>query len=87
MIDWLKANDSELVCYCLGTDKKTIVDAIKNGNDTLSKIKDSTKACTGNSCKELNPSGKCCSSDIKNLIQLYSGKDTNEECCSCCCNG
>ena len=84
MINWSEANDSELVCYCIEVDKKTIVDAIKNGNDTLSKIKESTKACTGSSCKELNQSGECCSKDIKNLIKLYSGKDTKEECCSCC---
>jgi hypothetical protein len=44
MINWSEANDSELVCYCIEVDKKTIVDAIKNGNDTLSKIKESTKA-------------------------------------------
>ncbi len=34
------------------------------------------KLPTGSSCKELNPSGECCSKDIKNLIKLYSGKDT-----------
>lgn len=34
MINWSEANDSELVCYCIEVDKKTIVDAIKNGNDT-----------------------------------------------------
>jgi NAD(P)H-nitrite reductase large subunit len=85
MINWLEANDSELVCYCIEVDKKTIIDAIKNGKDTLSKIKESTKACTGSSCKDLNPSGKCCSKDVKNLIQLYSGNNSNEE-CSCCCN-
>jgi NAD(P)H-nitrite reductase large subunit len=49
MTNWLEANDSEFVCYCIEVDKKTIVDAIKNGNDTLSKIKESTKACTGSS--------------------------------------
>jgi NAD(P)H-nitrite reductase large subunit len=85
MINWSEANDSELVCYCIEVNKKTIVDAIKNGNDTLSKIKESTKACTGSSCKELNPSGECCSKDIKNLIKLCSGKENNES-CSCCCS-
>jgi NAD(P)H-nitrite reductase large subunit len=84
MIHWLDANDSELVCYCIEVEKKTIIEAIKNGADTLSKIKESTKACTGSSCKDLNPSGKCCSKDIKNLIELYSGKKSNEE--NGCCN-
>ena len=55
-----------------------------DGNDTLSKIKESTKACTGSSCKELNPSGKCCSKDIKSLIKLYADKDSEEKCSSCC---
>lgn len=26
MINWSEANDSELVCYCIEVDKKTIVD-------------------------------------------------------------
>jgi len=83
MINWLEANDSKLVCYCIEVNKKTIIESVKNGNDTLSKIKESTGACTGNSCKDLNPSGKCCSKDIINLIQLYSGKNSNEKCCCC----
>ena len=28
MTNWLEANDSEFVCYCIEVDKKTIVDAI-----------------------------------------------------------
>jgi len=47
MTDWLEANDSELVCYCIEVDKNTIVKAIQDGDDTLSKIKKTTKACTG----------------------------------------
>jgi NAD(P)H-nitrite reductase large subunit len=75
MINWLKTKDTDLVCYCIKVDKKTIIDAIKNGSITLREIKKSTKACTGNSCKDLNPSGKCCSNDIKNLIQFYANKN------------
>lgn len=83
MTNWLEADDNKLVCYCIEVDKRTIVEAIKNGKYTLSQIKESTKACTGNSCKDLNPSAQCCSKDIKNLIKLYSGKNSNEK-CSCC---
>ena len=85
MKDWLKADDTDFVCYCTQVDKKTIVEAIKNGNSTLSQIKKATNASAGDQCKELNPSGECCAQDIKILIQLYSGKTTNEV-CSCCKN-
>ena len=44
--------DNDLICYCIEVNKKTIVDAILNGNTTLQSIKDNTKACTGNECKE-----------------------------------
>ena len=65
-------NNKDLICYCIEIDKKTIVDAIKNGNISLEMIKNTTKACTGNQCKEKNPSGQCCSKDIKELIKIYS---------------
>ncbi len=63
---------SPTVCYCIEVDEVTIVEAIKNGADSLSKVKEMTKACTGNECAEKNPSGKCCSKDIKELIQLHT---------------
>lgn len=83
MHDWLSANDDTFVCYCLKVTKKTIVSAIQSGNITLSNIKQSTKACTGDNCRVLNPSGVCCSKDIKSLIALYSPHSSNET-CSCC---
>lgn len=85
MTNSLETDDSALVCYCIKVDKQTIVDAIKTGNTTLTKIKESTKACTGSDCKELNPSGVCCSKEIMTLIQLYSKSDSDETCC--CCKG
>jgi NAD(P)H-nitrite reductase large subunit len=83
MPNWLEADELELVCYCIEVNKKTIIEAVKNGNNTLSKIKESTNACTGSNCKDLHPSGKCCSKDIKNLIQLYLN-ETSSENCTCC---
>ncbi len=75
-------------------DKKTIVKAIKEGANSISKIQKATSACTGNRCKELNPSGKCCSADIKTLIQIYSKEEQGDSnidgaCCSDggCCGG
>ena len=57
------------ICYCIDIDEETIVKAIKNGADTLSKVKETTSACTGNECKEKNPKGRCCSVEIKQLIK------------------
>jgi NAD(P)H-nitrite reductase large subunit len=71
MKNWEILPDNELVCYCMEIDKKTIVSAIKNGANSLSDIKKVTTACTGGRCKETNPSGKCCSTDILELIRIY----------------
>jgi len=87
MIDWKTVKDEELVCYCKSVSKSTIVNAIKEGHDTLARIQEVTGACTGNKCKELNPSGKCCSGDIGLLIQIYSdGSKEGSSDCSCCCS-
>ena len=71
-MDWKNASNKEIVCYCQNVDKETIVTAIKSGDITLDMIRKSTTACSGGNCKELNPSGKCCSKDIQELINLYT---------------
>ena len=63
---------SPTVCYCIEVDEAMIVEAIKNSANSLAKVKERTKACTGNECAEKNPSGKCCSKEIKTLIKLYN---------------
>ena len=85
MKDWKNASDTETVCYCIGVNKKTIVDAIAAGNLSLSRIKESTGACTGSDCKNSNPSGKCCSIDIYELIRLYGDDDVRAANVSCSC--
>lgn len=72
MINWLEASDTETVCYCVGVNKGTIVNAIKSGDKTLGDLKISTKACTGRQCKTMHPEKRCCSTDINELIKLYS---------------
>ena len=62
--------DNDLICYCVKIDKITIVDAIKNGADTLKDIKAQTTACTGDECATLNPNKRCCSKEIKQLLKL-----------------
>ena len=63
---------SPRVCYCIEVDEATIVTAIKNGANSLTKVKEMTKACTGDECAVKNPSKKCCSKDIKKLIEKHS---------------
>ncbi len=71
---------NQTICYCKNVSKKVILDAIKDGAKTLKDIQEKTGACTGNQCKELNPSGKCCSEEIENLLNISNSKG-----CSCCC--
>jgi NAD(P)H-nitrite reductase large subunit len=75
--------DTDLICYCIEIDKRTIVESVQQGNITLKSIKNDTKACTGNECKEKNPSKVCCSKDIKELIKIYSNSE-DKETCNCC---
>ena len=71
-------SDKDLICYCVEVNKKRIVDAIRNGATTLQAIKETTGACTGNECKRLNPNGRCCSKEIKALIQWEARNDSSQ---------
>jgi len=73
---------SKIICYCENVSEKTILEAIANGAKTLKDIQKSTGACTGNTCAEKNPSGKCCSRDINKLLKGPIHIQNNE--CSCC---
>ena len=68
-------SDTDLICYCTRVNKKSIVDAIKQGATTLKKIKEDTTACTGDECATLNPNKRCCSKEINQLIKLYTEKN------------
>lgn len=69
-------DESDLICYCIEIDKKTIVDAIENGATTLKDIKVATDACTGDECATLNPNKRCCSKEIKELLKLHTKDET-----------
>ena len=62
----------EILCYCIEVPTDTVIAAIKAGHTSLKGIKAETAACTGSECATKNPSGMCCSRDIKALIALYS---------------
>ncbi len=71
-----------MICYCRQVTQKEIEAAVKLGARTLSAIQESTGACTGNQCKELNPSGKCCSGDINRLLKNGTSESVKHGCCS-----
>ena len=71
---------SKIICYCKTVTGKEIKDAMSKGAKTLKDIQVATGACTGNKCSELNPSGKCCSDDIKLLL---NNSNTSSTCCCC----
>lgn len=54
---------STVVCLCKKITEETIVDAIKNGADTLDKVKEATGAAAGG-CK-----GGRCAHKIQELIE------------------
>lgn len=72
---------TEIICFCRNVTKSEITSAIQNGAKTLKDIQQMTSACTGNSCEELNPSGKCCSTII--LTMLHDVKP-HKSSCGCC---
>ena len=78
----------EKICYCKDVKKSKIINAINEGAKSLKDIKNMTKACTGNQCKELNPKGRCCLVDVIEILKESNLTDTVENCCSCdgdCC--
>lgn len=64
--------DPQIICYCKGITKGAIVQAIHDGAGTLDDIRRMTTACTGGECKTKNPSGRCCSTDIQELVTVYT---------------
>ena len=65
----LEAPLDETVCWCSGVSKGVILDAIQNGASTMDDIRRMTEACTQGRCKELSPRGRCCSKEIKLLLE------------------
>jgi bacterioferritin-associated ferredoxin len=57
-----ESSDSPIICKCKKISEKTIVEAIKNGEDTFEKVKAATGAGTG-MC-----GGKRCKSEVERLI-------------------
>lgn len=69
----LKAIDEELpdpmICYCKGVRRSAILNALKQGVKTFKDIQELTGASTGNECEIKNPTGKCCSAFIVDIMK------------------
>jgi len=61
--------DEDRICYCIGVTKGEISKAIRGGADSLKAVREVTKACTGSDCKQTNPLKRCCSKEIKKLLE------------------
>jgi len=72
----------KIICYCRNVFKTEIEQAISGGAKTLKDIQEITGACTGHQCKEMNPTRKCCSSEINKI--LNDNRPTQTGHCSCC---
>ena len=68
-IDWKKTPADQMICWCKGVDKQTIVRAMAAGAETVSDIGEMTGAGRGNECASKNPSGECCHGDLS-LIHI-----------------
>ncbi len=76
-------DSDEMVCYCGSVRRSTIVDAIRRGVRTLQDIQKATGAGVGTRCRELNPKGVCCHSDILAILEEVLGSEGGS--CGCCC--
>lgn len=75
----LEAPLNEPVCWCSNVSKQTILNAIQNGAQNMDDIRRMTGARTVGRCKELSPRGRCCSIEIKMLLEAeISPKKENE---------
>jgi NAD(P)H-nitrite reductase large subunit len=75
------SNTDKIICYCNHVTQKKIESAIRHGSKTLADIQKNTGAGTGNQCQDLNPSGKCCSGDIKMILENSGFGLIKPSCC------
>ena len=61
----------EIICYCSNVTREDILKAMENGAKTIKDIKEMTGACTICKCEKLNPKGKCCANDIREVMREY----------------
>ena len=65
----LNAPDDETICWCSQVTKGAILAEKRRGAKTLDDVRATTKACTVGRCKEFSPRGRCCSREIRLLLE------------------
>lgn len=85
----LEASDDTFICYCGGVNKKTLLEAIASGHNTVEKLKIAAGICPDDSdCERNNPLGRCCLAEVNALLRVYAAEHIPEApACSCCCGG
>lgn len=70
---WFKKDASpKYICYCSKTTEEEIVDAIERNNArTVEDVMNITGAMKDSDCKNNNPLGKCCSLEIRKILEEY----------------
>jgi bacterioferritin-associated ferredoxin len=72
----------EIICYCGKVTKSEIEAAIFKGARKLKDIQEATGACLGNQCKDVNPKGRCCSTEINLMLNdKNKGQSPRFFCC------
>lgn len=61
----------EYVCYCNHVTEQDIVDAIRDGAQTVQEVIDKTGAMKNSNCAVNNPKGTCCYSDIVYVFEKH----------------
>ena len=74
----LEAPLDETVCWCSGVNKQAVLDAIQDGARNMDDMRRMTGACTQGRCKELSPRSRCCSKEIKMLLDAEIKAKENE---------
>lgn len=64
----------EIICYCSNVTRRQILEAVKNGAETLRDIQEMTNACTVGDCQEKSPKKRCCSGDIIRILREAKGQ-------------
>jgi bacterioferritin-associated ferredoxin len=66
----LEAPPGEPVCWCSDVSKRSIMEAVQDGARNMADIRQMTGACILGRCTELSPRGRCCSNEIKMLLDV-----------------
>jgi bacterioferritin-associated ferredoxin len=71
LLNWKDVPVTRNICYCKNVTKKEIIQAINEGAKSIGDVTAMTGACGGDRCELLNPSRRCCSADVQEMLDYY----------------